>query len=633
MAHHSDTTLSEPPLSPFSTHSDGTQTSDEPADLGAFTSVFRVMNQLQQQQQTVQVRSRSDSRAPASHSENESDVGGTSTVWSHRPIASYLDRDDTNESTRSLSTSNSPEALSEEERGSDSSDTEGFYDDTFEIDGITPSLGDLDSALGFLAAEKAKLAASHLDGRSTSQSSTGESVWRHVIEPKRKRRRKRRGALGLSRTLPQDEETPAGARTATIVATPEASSSQDSASSPDKTGTSPPQDEPLPSTSRPSPLKARPLSKSLPQPHQHMSSSPPTVVSHSLPTPPDPRLLRLRALAKKLRHDFPQNDSQLKHVLVDDYPNHDIIDPRGPEPQFGDALTHVFIDHSNILIGFVNNVKRTRRSSSGRPLLFFPALQLILERGRPISRRILAASSPLYQNMDTATDLGYSLHVYVRVPDFSGDSANGTNNTNTNNTTTTNNGGSSLNARTAKSRKPAPVQTHTTSLHANTTTESDPGQIPSPTTSRAAAARPYTHSRSISASTASTTAPPASTFTAPSNSGTGTGRVRYREQGVDELLQLKLHQALVSPDADPPPPGATIVLATGDGASGQFNEDGFVGVVRTALNKGWMVELYAWGGGISGAWRKIAEEEGRGRLKIWEMDRYAGDLLEVAGGS
>jgi hypothetical protein len=314
----------------------------EPADLGAFTSVFRVMNQFQQQQQTVPVRPRSVPRAPTSNSENESDVGGASTVWSQRPIASYLDRDDTNESTRSVSTSNSPEALSEEERGSDSSDTEGFYDEVIEVDGMTPSLGDLGSAFGFLASEKAKLAASHFDGRSTSQSSTGESVWRHVIEPKRKRRRKRKGALGPSRTLAQDEETPAGARTATVVANPETSSSPDSTSSPDKNGTSPPQREPLPSTSKPSRLKAR--QPSLSQSSQHMASSPPTITSHSLPTPPDPRLLRLQTLAKKLRHDFPQNDSQLKRVLVDDYPNHDTIDPRGSEPQFGDALTHVFID-------------------------------------------------------------------------------------------------------------------------------------------------------------------------------------------------------------------------------------------------------------------------------------------------
>lgn len=52
-------------------------------------------------------------------------------------------------------------------------------------------------------------------------------------------------------------------------------------------------------------------------------------------------------------------------------------------------------------------------------------------------------------------------------------------------------------------------------------------------------------------------------------------RIRYREQGVDELLQLKLHQALAA--TDDVPEGATIVLATGDGNVGQFSEDGFLG--------------------------------------------------------
>jgi len=52
-------------------------------------------------------------------------------------------------------------------------------------------------------------------------------------------------------------------------------------------------------------------------------------------------------------------------------------------------------------------------------------------------------------------------------------------------------------------------------------------------------------------------------------------KVKYREQGVDELLQLKLHQALAA--TDEVPEGATIVLATGDGNVGQFNEDGFLG--------------------------------------------------------
>lgn len=53
------------------------------------------------------------------------------------------------------------------------------------------------------------------------------------------------------------------------------------------------------------------------------------------------------------------------------------------------------------------------------------------------------------------------------------------------------------------------------------------------------------------------------------------GKVKFREQGVDELLQLKLHQVLAAQDHVPE--GSTIVLATGDGNIGQFNEDGFLG--------------------------------------------------------
>lgn len=59
------------------------------------------------------------------------------------------------------------------------------------------------------------------------------------------------------------------------------------------------------------------------------------------------------------------------------------------------------------------------------------------------------------------------------------------------------------------------------------------------------------------------------------SAATQNSRVKYREQGVDELLQLKLHQAIA--DADVVPQGSTIVLATGDGNVGQFNEDGFLG--------------------------------------------------------
>ena len=75
------------------------------------------------------------------------------------------------------------------------------------------------------------------------------------------------------------------------------------------------------------------------------------------------------------------------------------------------------------------------------------------------------------------------------------------------------------------------------------------------------------------------------------------------------------------------PAGATIVLATGDGNVGQFNEDGFLGCVRTALKKGWRVELYAWEGGLSRAWsREFGADE---RFVIHMLDKYAQDLLEM----
>ena len=67
----------------------------------------------------------------------------------------------------------------------------------------------------------------------------------------------------------------------------------------------------------------------------------------------------------------------------------------------------------------------------------------------------------------------------------------------------------------------------------------------------------------------------ANTTTPGVDSGGTPHRIRFREQGVDELLQLKLHQALAA--EDDVPEGATIVLATGDGNVGQFNEEGFLG--------------------------------------------------------
>jgi hypothetical protein len=121
----------------------------------------------------------------------------------------------------------------------------------------------------------------------------------------------------------------------------------------------------------------------------------------------------------------------------------------------------------------------------------------------------------------------------------------------------------------------------------------------------------------------------------PTNPTAPPAKIKYREQGVDELLQLKLHQALAALDG-PPPPGATIVLATGDGNVGQFNDDGFLGPVRTALKKGWRVELYAWEEGLSrawmrefGEWTKPVAGEATGRFRVVGMEQFATELLEI----
>ncbi|CAG8460355.1 11688_t:CDS:2 [Acaulospora colombiana] len=87
---------------------------------------------------------------------------------------------------------------------------------------------------------------------------------------------------------------------------------------------------------------------------------------------------------------------------------------------------HVFIDNSNILAGFVayyrqqQFLRRTPNSQpvlgkKTKPMLEYDALFTILERGRNIARRVLVASSPLYQQLDKAEDAGYEVSVLKRV--------------------------------------------------------------------------------------------------------------------------------------------------------------------------------------------------------------------------
>ena len=237
--------------------------------------------------------------------------------------------------------------------------------------------------------------------------------------------------------------------------------------------------------------------------------------------------------------------------------------------------------------------------------------------------------------MDSAERLGYEVRVYARVPDL-GDGMDRAAREGMRN-------GSKRNSSVPRTGAP----------QGNASADSDPGPpgAPLPAPPVSAGSKGHGHSRSSSlnipgpnargfVSSAKHGGLPGGSNAGPGMNGPGPStRVRYREQGVDELLQLKLHQAIADADS-PPPKGSTIVLATGDGNVGQFNADGFLGAVRTALRKGWRVELYAWEFGLSKAWVKEfggggAGEESSGpslygdRFRIVGLEKFAHDLLEV----
>lgn len=269
---------------------------------------------------------------------------------------------------------------------------------------------------------------------------------------------------------------------------------------------------------------------------------------------------------------------------------------------------------SNILIGFINYLKRaTIQARRTKPHMSHSALALILERGRPVSRRVLVASSPLYQPIDKAEQLGYEVRIYARVPD-------------------TGDGVDRLprgDKEKASGGRPIPRrkgQSHARNHSAGLIGESDSGPggfVGSPSSPS-----------SLPSSSRTLQAPQLNGLGhvgayIPANPPASPARVRYREQGVDELLQLKLLQAVA--DVDSPPPGSTIVLATGDGNVGQFNDEGFLGCVRTALKKGWRVELYAWFVGLSKAWmREFGDGPYKDRFRIVELEHFGTDLVDLS---
>ncbi|KAL8717128.1 MAG: hypothetical protein Q9225_005610 [Loekoesia sp. 1 TL-2023] len=226
---------------------------------------------------------------------------------------------------------------------------------------------------------------------------------------------------------------------------------------------------------------------------------------------------------------------------------------------------HVFVDASNIMIGFHDSLKLSRglplHSRLRRQPLSFDRLALILERGRPASKRVLVGSDNI-DAIDEAKRIGYETNILDRV----------------------------LKAKELTPRQKR-FSSRTNGNTSITTAYGTSGGSGSETTAAAAAAVVY-------------------------------AKEKWVEQAVDEILHLKILESVV--DAKEP---STMVLATGDAAEAEYSQ-GFLRMAERALEKGWKVELVSFRKNMSGMYkRKEFRSRWKGRFKIVELDDFLDELL------
>ena len=225
---------------------------------------------------------------------------------------------------------------------------------------------------------------------------------------------------------------------------------------------------------------------------------------------------------------------------------------------------HIFVDCSNIVIGFIDQLKRARnmdvRSPAKGGKLSWHTLALILERGRPAARRILVGShgTPLDSKqhkrpeyLTEAEACGYELNILERV----------------------------VKTKDATPRK-----------------------------KRRGHGNGYATASGYSSG----------------SDGTYLTRKAVTEQGVDEILHMKLLESLV--DTAVP---STIVLASGDAAEAEYS-GGFMKNVERALKTGWKVELAAWSAGLSRDYQSDAFlKRWKSQFSITLLDDFSEEMFAV----
>jgi hypothetical protein len=229
---------------------------------------------------------------------------------------------------------------------------------------------------------------------------------------------------------------------------------------------------------------------------------------------------------------------------------------------------HVFVDASNIMIGFKDMLR-----NYGIPLhdMAFDSLALLLERRRPVAKRVFAGShreaNPLphiKRLVETSKAVGYESILQEQV----------------------------FITREDSEKKKFFNDVKKLGWHKATQLRS-----------------------SGSGSDSETGAPAVKSVSAP----------KWVEQGVDEILHLKMCQSIL--DTEEP---STMVLATGDGAEAEMS-DGFLAHVERALKRGWKVELISWRQQTNGGYRnKKFRTKWGDQFRIIELDEFVEDLIDTA---
>jgi hypothetical protein len=255
-----------------------------------------------------------------------------------------------------------------------------------------------------------------------------------------------------------------------------------------------------------------------------------------------------------VNHFAAERDSICRLVHL---PNH----PASP------ASLHVFVDWSNIWIGFMETTKElhgidlTFKLPEENRRVDFESFAFLLERGRAVEKRILVGSGSKAPVFDMIESFGYETNILAKVK------------------------------KVPNSRKPENDRPQKS--------ESNPQRI---------------HGNTVSAALG-----PA----APS-SMSNLSPEKWVEQGVDELLQMKMMESVL--DSAKP---AVMVVATGDGAIAEYS-DGFQKAIERALKRGWTVELVSWRRGLSRAYLDPAwlGQWSRGQFKMIALDSWFHFLVD-----